>query len=346
MIVRAYLTHKKSEHFSDCQDRFGVNADTKSIAVSDGMGSTWQQKIWAQILVDTFTQQQDWLPNKETIKPLCHEWKEQVVAFIQKLKEANAPENMIFRNERSLAEGRSAGATFVGIRFQDNNWNGCVLGDSCLVEWDGAEAVFHTSQDVDEFDSYPDYFDSHTDKEGRGNPRTIKGTIANGSLLLVSDPFSDFLLEHKKQGDIAVYINQILELSSHEEFENLVDKWRNAGMHNDDTTLVIVQNDGKDEFSLDNIDKLDVLKEEESRQIKKLEESITNSEDNNEKQPLAPKESFSPSEDEKDFITEIREWLDQSLKKFIGKRKAKDFLKRFFNSSICKIIQRYKITKR
>ena len=40
MKIRAFITHKKTEHFQDCQDRFCVNADTKSAAVSDGMSQS------------------------------------------------------------------------------------------------------------------------------------------------------------------------------------------------------------------------------------------------------------------------------------------------------------------
>lgn len=356
MRIRAFITHKKAEKFADCQDRFGVNLGTKSLAVSDGMGSTWQQKIWAQILVDQFTQHPDWKPRHETIKPLCLKWRNQVIAFIQSLKDSNAPENMIFRNERSLADGRSAGATFVGIRFDGENWNGCVLGDSCLVEWNGENAVFHTSQDVEEFDSYPDYFDSDATKEGKGIPKDISGTITNGCLLLVSDPFSDFLLEHKKQGDIAEYINQMLNLSSHEDFEALVAAWRNAGMHNDDTTLVIVEDDNNEGLTISHLDDIDALKELESRRANELSATPTKLEDTSEGTQTKledasvsghiPPQSPSPNEDEKDFITELREWLDQSLKKVVGKKKANSFLKRFFSSSICNILQQYKITKK
>ena len=52
MKIRAFITHKKAEHFNDCQDRFSINADTKSVALSDGMSQSWQQKIWAQLLVE------------------------------------------------------------------------------------------------------------------------------------------------------------------------------------------------------------------------------------------------------------------------------------------------------
>jgi len=274
MIIRAFITHKQAEIFADCQDRFGVNSGTKSIAVSDGMGSTWQQKIWAQILVTSFKDSYNWLPTHDSIKPLCNVWKEEVSSFIEKLKEKNAPPNIIFRNERSLAEGRSAGATFVGIRFNGNEWNGSVLGDSCLIGWNGIEAKFHTSQEVDAFDSYPDYFDSDETKEGKGTPKAISGQLDTGSyLFLVSDPFSDFLLEHNKKGDIADYIQKLLDIFSHDDFENLVEDWRKAGMHNDDTTLIIVENDGSDNFSTLEIDDINVLiaKEKENQEKEEVE---------------------------------------------------------------------------
>lgn len=277
MIVRAFITHKQAEQFSDCQDRFDVNIDTKSLAVSDGMGSTWQQKIWAQLLVETFTKRNNWLPTHESIKPLCKTWHQTIDSIIQNMKDTNAPANIIYRNERNLAEGRSAGATFVGIRINGNDWQGSVLGDSCLIEWDGSKAKFYTSQDVEEFDSYPDYFDSDELKQGKGTPKDISGTLEKGGyLLLVSDPFSDFLFEHNKQGDVSMYMQQLLKLSSHDEFETLVDEWRKAGMPNDDTTLVIVEPDDSDDFSIeqDKIDDINKLIEEEKKLIeeKKKEE--------------------------------------------------------------------------
>lgn len=287
MKLKAFITHKRAETFSDCQDRFDVNIDTKSIAVSDGMGSTWQQKIWAQLLVDAFTDSTDWFPTRETIKPLCKSWRNKVIDYIDQLKERPRTgiqqkeikllDALIYRNERGLALGYSAGATFVGIRFEKNLWKGSVLGDSCLIEWDGSIAKFYTSQDVEEFDSYPDYFDSDELKQGKGTPKDISGTLEKGGyLLLVSDPFSDFLFEHNKQGDVAMYMQQLLKLSSHDEFEILVDEWRKAGMHNDDTTLVIVEPDDSDDFSIeqDKIDDINKLIEEEKKLIeeKKKEE--------------------------------------------------------------------------
>lgn len=278
MKIRAFITHKKAETFADCQDRFCVNENTRSIAVSDGMSQSWQQKIWAQLLVKAYTESEDWIPSQESIKPLCQQWRKEVVDYIDHLKSKNAKENIIYRNERNLAEGRSAGATFVGIRFCGLEWKGHVLGDSCLIEWNGNEAVFYTSQNVDSFDNHPDYFDSNIFNEGKGTPICKCGILEKDTcLLLVSDPFSDYLFEQSKQGNITEYIQRLLELSSHEDFEILVDEWREAGMHNDDTTLVIIESDDCDDFSIHSttLDDINKLIDEEKKLIeedKKKEE--------------------------------------------------------------------------
>ena len=260
MIIRAFITHKIGEYFADCQDRFSVSKDTKSIAVSDGMGSTWQQKIWAELLVESFTNNPEWNPDINSVKLLSPIWRNRVQEFIQKLKDDDADQSIIIRNERNFAEGYSAGATFVGIRFTNNNWNGFVLGDSCLIKWDGNEAKFFTSQEVDSFNCFPDYFDSNDAKDGIGTIKEISGELNEGNyVFLVSDPFSNFLLEHNKKGDISSYVNSLLRLNSHEEFENLVSEWRAMGMDDDDATLVVVEYDSNSDFSIPAIDDISLL---------------------------------------------------------------------------------------
>lgn len=354
MVIRAFITHKQAELFADCQDRFGVNPDTKSIAVSDGMGSTWQQKIWAQLLVDTYTDSTDWYPSNDNIKPLCQTWRVKVAEFIQNLKETNAPENMIYRNERNFAEGRSAGATFVGIRFNGNEWDGSVLGDSCLIEWDGNEAKFNTSQDSGTFDSYPDYFDSDASKEGKGTPKPIGGVLTEGKyLLLVSDPLSEFLLEHSKQGDIAKYIQQLLSLASHDDFETLVCEWRKEGMHNDDTTLVIVEYDNSDVLAISHADAIDdLVRNEKSSQIsatQALEKAATS----NENQILEKEEAVDNfvvvQNNEKDFIneflTEYYRCLNKKFPQQMGKLKYK-WTKKAVEETLNLLLEKYSVTKK
>ena len=354
MVIRAFITHKQAELFSDCQDRFGVNPDTKSIAVSDGMGSTWQQKIWAQLLVDTYTDSTDWYPSNETIKPLCQTWRAKVADFIQNLKETNAPENMIYRNERNLAEGRSAGSTFVGIRFDGSKWSGNVLGDSCLIEWDGNEAKFNTSQDTDAFDSYPDYFDSNPLKDGKGIPKSIEGTLKDGTILfLVSDPFSEFMLEHSKQGDIAKYVQQLLSLASHDDFEALVDEWREEGMHNDDTTLVIIESDNAEVLTITYADNIaEMIEKEKSfedslNQVKEVAQ--TSPMDTSQNDIEVAEDFVVVQNDEKafadEFLTEYQRCLQKKFPKQMGKLKYK-WTQKAVEEAFNILLEKYSIIKK
>ena len=269
MKIRAFITHKKAERFHDCQDRFSINCDTKSVAVSDGMSQSWQQKIWAELLVDTFCDELDWVPTLESVRELSPLWKSNVEKYIQLLKDTNATENLIYRNERNLAEGKSAGATLVGIRFKADKWDCDVLGDSCLIAKVGSNYMFGTSQDTEKFDNHPDYFDSDSNKQGRGTIKTFSEALSSSNpfVLLVSDPFSDYLLEHKKIGDIDALVNELLTINTHDEFEAIVAKWRDAGMHNDDSTLVIIEHDENEDWTILHQDDLDeLIKSEETAQ--------------------------------------------------------------------------------
>ena len=159
MLVSAFITHKKAERFSDCQDRFRVNPATKSIAVSDGMSQSIFQKYWAEILVETYTSAADWVPNPESVRELSPLWYDRVNKYLD--KEEKAGRNP-WRAKGSIARGLSAGATIVGVRFSNDEWACDVLGDSCfiLVRESHIEKLI-TSEDVEAFDSYPDFYDSN-----------------------------------------------------------------------------------------------------------------------------------------------------------------------------------------
>ena len=86
MKISAFITHKKSERYSDCQDRFSVNKDTKSIAVSDGMSQSYQQKIWASLLTESFTSGYLSTITEEKLDALRALWRQRVLDFIENLK--------------------------------------------------------------------------------------------------------------------------------------------------------------------------------------------------------------------------------------------------------------------
>lgn len=279
MLFSAFITHKKAERFSDCQDRFSVNPATKSIAVSDGMSQSIFQKYWAQILAEKYTETVDWVPNLESVRELSPIWDAKVSRYLE--EEEQAGRNP-WRAKGSIAKGLSAGATILGVRFVNDEWFCDVLGDSCfiLVRDNHIEKLL-TSEDVEAFDNYPDYYDSNPKKTGKGTLKSESGKLMQGDvILLVSDPFSDYLLKNQGTGNEPVLVDRLIGINSHEEFEAVVAEWRERGMHNDDSTLVIIRQDKSEDLNLiegcfDDIEELianEKAKEEESFETKVEEE--------------------------------------------------------------------------
>lgn len=266
MKISAFITHKKSERYSDCQDRFSVNVNTKSIAVSDGMSQSYQQKIWASLLVESYTSGALKTVTEEKLYVLRVQWKRNVIDFIETLRADPTKEYLFRMNTNALALQKSAAATLLGIQFDGNKWEGIVLGDTCLIELDSEHKVLeiYTSQDK-EFDNYPDFLDSTTiGLKQKGQVRQISGELKPGHvLLLVSDPFSDIIHEFKN-GKIDLNIDDLLKIQTHDEFCQLVDRWRREkGMTNDDSTLVIVTHDSTSDFNIVHADDILALIDEE-----------------------------------------------------------------------------------
>lgn len=256
MKIKAFITHKQKEEYKDCQDRFSVNPDTKSVAMSDGMSSSVFQSIWAELLVTSYTQCSDWIPTDDNIKNLASTWYKKA----EEAANSNPSESSKRRGRNSLRLGQSAGATFVGIRIVKNSLNGIVLGDSCLVHISSDNSINEmlTSQEG-EFNNFPDYFDSNPKKIRKGKIKEFKLDIKEDEkVIMVSDPFSDFLYMKREERKEAPYIEEILKLQTHEEFCSLVERWREEGMHNDDSTLIIMENwqTEKWDTNCDNIDSL------------------------------------------------------------------------------------------
>ena len=249
MRARAFIVQKEAESEADCQDRFSINPVTGSVAVSDGMSQSLFPKYWAEILADRYTAERDWYPTRENVQALAPFWIEKVR---KRLEECRALGRDPWRAESMLATGASAGATLVGLRVgEGGRWSCDIIGDSCLVELEG-DHIKDIYSSMDHFDNYPDYFDSDPEKPGKGEVRTFTGTWSRPetpktTLLLVTDALGAFLASVKGKPEEYAHIRELLNVESADEFMILVQYWRKEGMHNDDTTMVVVTDDYHDE---------------------------------------------------------------------------------------------------
>ena len=269
MKIRAFITHKLSERYSDCQDRFCINEKDCRISVSDGMSQSVFPDYWAEILSQHYAKEGHC--TDEDRKELCKKWMEYVVHYInQEINKGKTP----WRLQNCIESQNGAGATICGVQFRNaKEWQGQVLGDSCVIEVDNVYGIkIHTSEEK-AFDSYPDYYESFPAKVGRGTIKDISGEISNSNfLLLVSDPFSEFLFNNKEK--CIKWLDRIRGLKSHEEYCSLVDDWREEGLHNDDSTLCIVEYDGSDKFNIDVQDDINNLIVKENDMLKQSDAEI------------------------------------------------------------------------
>lgn len=272
MKVRGYITHKSAEKFSDCADYFGICPQTKRVAVSDGVSQSIMPLEWAKILVNAYVDKK-WEP-KGDLRRLKQQWLDQAESFLKGQKDEGIQNWML---ENSLSEHDGAGATFCGISFSDgNNWSASILGDTCLVSINKGDnhIVDIFASNKGDFDNCPDYFDSFNEKHGE--VKSTSGVLGeNDILLLVSDPFSELFQKVQGTENESDIIGEILELQSFDEFSNLIDELRDKfGMHNDDSTLVIVEYDGTDNLNITDAKPLDILIQEEEEEETNDEEEL------------------------------------------------------------------------
>lgn len=273
MIVRGFIAHKEAEQYSDCQDFFSINVERKSVAVSDGMSQSIFPQWWAELLANAYANEGFKATAVDEIKNLRPQWMKRVCDFLETEQEKGKPTWML---ENCLAERRGAGATLCGVEFgKEAAYSSYVLGDSCIVKVDANNNItdFIRSQEGD-FGNHPDYFDSM--EGGKGEPK-IKDDVleAGGKLLLVTDALSEILYQKHAEGEEQSYVEVLLSIQSHQEFIELVGKWRKEEkMHNDDTTLVIIENDGASEFKVGHEDDLsDLITQESVEVVKPTEEA-------------------------------------------------------------------------
>ena len=259
------------EQYADCQDRFCINEDNRRIGLSDGMSQSIFSDYWAEILSKQYADEGHC--DEEDRKKLCALWIQRVMAYLQEQKDKGIDP---WRAENSIAARKGAGATVCGVRFENaTDWKGDVLGDSCIIKINTKDwKVEILTSEEKAFDSFPDFYDSFPEKPGRGKIQSFEGCISpDDLLLLVSDPFSEYIA--KNQENAKELVEQIQKLDNHEAYCKLVDDWRTKGMHNDDSTLCVIEFDGDINLNVKKRDYISILIKEEKEKEEKVEQSVS-----------------------------------------------------------------------
>ena len=172
--IKAFITHKESETFYDCADRYEYNDKLNRFAISDGVSKSFFPKIWAEVLVKNWVSMK-WESHDDFIKESQKQWLNKVKEFVIKPDVKYFTKNAFNRKAPGLA-------TFVGLRFEKEEtnwfWYANALGDSFLFfipeNFDNfsSETISLSSKSDEEelvFDNFPDYITS-IGKKHKGYP--------------------------------------------------------------------------------------------------------------------------------------------------------------------------------
>lgn len=268
VTIKGYITHKETEKYADCADRYAVNTRNNRFAIADGVSKSFFPDYWADILVNHFVALEK--DNSLSINECQAEW-------LKKVKEKIDTPDIKWYTKNAFIKQEPGLATFVGLRFEKGRWFATALGDSFLFFVSNGNMGFDkwvklsSKSDPVVFDSFPDYFSSRNKQHGEA--KNIDGyALETGTFYLMTDALSEWVFNQKEKA-----IEEIRKWHSQEEFERSIAELRSLNvLNNDDSAILIIEieEDGKTvlTYEKEKIQRLSELIENE----KSIEEEIEN----------------------------------------------------------------------
>jgi hypothetical protein len=311
--IKGFIYHKTAERFIDCFDRYGINENTNKFAVSDGVSKSFFPDIWAELLVEFFLKTVGHIniADIDSYKSIQNEWTKRVSEIVTR-------PNQKYYVRNFFIQGRPAAATFVGLYFfrEDNTfkWEAIALGDSFLffvpsdvknLSVDFDKVIYLSSKSDFEFNNFPDFFDSRS-IINKGKIKHKRKDLFGGTFYLMTDALAEWFIAEKQEA-----FRVISEWETQEKFEKSINELRINNLHNDDSTILIinVEEDNSTVISYKDIQLTDFkeLLETEKKAVQKphSESQIIKSESNKFEKPNEVQ--FDISFQEKDPLSSLDE---------------------------------------
>ncbi len=238
--IKTFLTWASGKNANTCSDKIAINKEKQRYAVADGVSASYMPSIWAEILSETFANDDttpelfNKLLEEGLLDNLSAKWKEQAEEI-----EQQAEGKLAMRYERTKELYVNAASTLAGISIYDNAVHYFVIGDSCIFLIDKSSlTVLSEIKSVDSFTNRPDYIasDNHID----GTPIVGSEKLPDGWIVLMTDAVAKWFW--KKQEQNPEFVIELWNISTQDEFESLIQKERDdETMDNDDVAIVMIK---------------------------------------------------------------------------------------------------------
>ena len=234
MRLRAFVVQKHGNRLRDCEDSASISQRTGRCAVADGASQSWAAREWAQTLTEC------WIEDPPASASAFDAWLDDAQAVFAERDVAESPEVPAYLSQTRTARDDPAHATLLGAVLTDATpaqLRLLALGDSYAFLVRAGELIGSLPHGVDAalFDSTPDLLTSCDAAPASIVSATL--TVADGDrCYLVTDALAEVLRDRHLDGE--PLWDRLDDLDA-DGYLDLVDELREAGMDNDDTTLVV-----------------------------------------------------------------------------------------------------------
>lgn len=242
MKIKVFQIHKRSSYvFEEIQDKYSINLQDKTIALSDGATQGFKSEIWAQTLTRTFTENP--LFDTEDLIKILKTKAEEFEAI-----ETEISDNFAIKALESKKREKGSFATLLGLKINNNTIDYISSGDVCffIVRNNGINISYPFSS-VQELD---------LDKGFIGSKKLLMDEIETNTfyskkfelkkddiLLLTTDAIARHLLKTKS--------TEICSLENFDEFKNFIFRlWENKELEEDDISIIQIEQIHKNDIEL------------------------------------------------------------------------------------------------
>jgi hypothetical protein len=247
---------KVNENPIDCQDSTAIDIVKQRFCISDGATQSFYPNLWSRILCEEYCSFAEDINRAN--------WREWLAIAQQRWHQSILDKREALHYERkvswiecsnAIALKKPAFATFLGLTLRDEYIRGIAIGDSFALDIELADQT-----DLDSTANLP-YI--HRIIPGLWNPSFSNRTEGLSSyqtespwypeffeipirpnkkaswIFMMTDALAAYTLNAEKNGNSI--LPRLTRLATPDEFKELVDKLRDDGLANDDTTLVTIQ---------------------------------------------------------------------------------------------------------
>lgn len=238
--LRSFHIPKDGFSEAECEDKIAINPEDSAslrLAVSDGATEGIFSNIWAELLVNSYTENGFQILEPSNLKPIHSN-------FIQKAFQiiANMPETRHWFMYEKLERGTHA--TLAAVEFFDETIQILTVGDSCVFWHDGEKIGRLPEISLEDFGSFPNTI-CHLPKTWQSlEQKVVKKEIQFHNpfqLALCTDALACWLVKGlRDQNEFSVW-GKIFQISDSSSFKQFIEELRESKeIRNDDVSLVLI----------------------------------------------------------------------------------------------------------